>query len=51
MKLKPYSRYVGYEINFIQCLYGYRPAGPLDEIEKDIKEVTAEIQELLKDGL
>ena len=40
---------IGYEINFTKYLYKYEPPRPLEEIERDIKEVTAEIQELLKD--
>ena len=42
---------VGYEINFNQYFYKYIPPRPLEEIEKDIKQVTAEIQELLKEEL
>lgn len=42
---------VGYEINFTQYFYKYEPPRPLEEIEADIKKVTAEIQELLKDDL
>ena len=41
----------GYEINFTKYFYEYRPPRPLEEIEKDIKEVTGEIQELLKGEL
>ena len=40
---------VGYEINFTQYFYIYEPPRPLEEIEADINNVTAEIQELLKD--
>ena len=40
---------VGYEINFTQYFYVYEPPRPLEEIEADIKKVTAEIQELLKE--
>ena len=40
---------VGYEINFTQYFYKYEPPRPLEEIEKDIKNVTAEIQELLEE--
>ncbi len=40
---------IGYEINFTKYFYKYKPPRPLEEIERDIKEVTAEIQELLKD--
>jgi len=42
---------IGYEINFTQYFYKYVPPRPLDEIEKDIKEVTAEIQELIKEDV
>lgn len=40
---------IGYEINFTQYFYVYEPPRPLKEIEADINEVTAKIQELLKD--
>ena len=39
---------VGYEINFTQYFYIYKPPRPLDEIESDITKVTSEIQKLLK---
>ena len=42
---------IGYEINFNQYFYKYVPPRPLEEIEKDIKQLTAEIQELLKKEL
>jgi type I restriction enzyme M protein len=42
---------IGYEINFNQYFYKYVPPRPLEEIQKDIKQVTAEIQELLKEEL
>ena len=42
---------IGYEINFNKYFYEYVPPRPLEEIEKDIKQVTAEIQELLKEEL
>jgi len=42
---------IGYEINFTKYFYEYIPPRSLEEIEKDIKEVTAEIQELLKEEL
>lgn len=42
---------IGYEINFTQYFYKYVPPRPLDEIEKDIKEVTVEIQELIKEDV
>lgn len=40
---------VGYEINFTQYFYVYEPPRPLEEIEADIKKITSEIQELLKE--
>lgn len=40
---------VGYEINFTQYFYVYEPPRPLEEIEADIKKITAEIQELLEE--
>jgi len=42
---------IGYEINFTKYFYKYVPPRSLEEIEKNIKEVTAEIQELLKEEL
>lgn len=42
---------IGYEINFTKYFYEYKSPRPLEEIEKDIKEITAEIQELLKEEL
>jgi type I restriction enzyme M protein len=42
---------IGYEINFTQYFYQYQPPRPLEEIEKDIKKVTVEIQELIKEDL
>ena len=39
----------GYEINFTQYFYKYQPPRPLEEIEKDIKKVTDEIQKLIKE--
>jgi type I restriction enzyme M protein len=42
---------IGYEINFTKYFYKYVPPRPLEEIEKDIKEITGEIQELLKEEL
>ena len=42
---------VGYEINFTQYFYKYQAPRPLEEIERDIKAVTAEIQELIKEDL
>lgn len=40
---------VGYEINFTQYFYVYEPPRPLEEIEADIANITAEIQELVGD--
>lgn len=40
---------VGYGINFTQYFYVYEPPRPLEEIEADIKKVTLEIQDLLKE--
>ncbi len=42
---------IGYEINFTQYFYKYEPPRPLEEIEADIRKVTAEIQELIKEDL
>jgi len=42
---------IGYEINFTQYFYKYQPPRSLEDIERDIKEVTAEIQELIKEDL
>ncbi|MCL5674886.1 MAG: hypothetical protein M1501_03985 [Candidatus Omnitrophica bacterium] len=42
---------IGYEINFMQYFYKYIPPRSLDDIEKDINKVTAEIQKLLKEEL
>lgn len=42
---------IGYEINFTQYFYKYEPPRPLEEIEADIKAITAEIQELIKEDL
>jgi type I restriction enzyme M protein len=41
---------IGYELNFSQYFYKYEPPRPLEEIEEDIKKVTSEIQELLKES-
>ena len=40
---------IGYEINFTQYFYVYEPPRSLEEIESDIKKVTAKIQKLLKE--
>ena len=42
---------IGYEINFTQYFYKYVPPRSLEEIEKDIKKVTQEIQELIKEDV
>lgn len=42
---------IGYELNFTQYFYKYEPPRPLEEIEADIKKVTAEIQDLIKEDL
>ena len=42
---------IGYDINFTKYFYEYKPPRALEEIEKNIKEVTGEIQELLGGGL
>ncbi len=34
---------IGYEINFTQYFYEYKPPRPLEEIEEDIKKVTDEM--------
>jgi len=40
---------IGYEINFTQYFYTYTPPRPLEEIEKDIEQITQEIRELMGD--
>ena len=40
---------IGYEINFTQYFYTYTPPRPLEEIEKDIEQITQEIKELIGD--
>ena len=42
---------IGYEVNFTQYFYKYEAPRPLEEIEADIKAITAEIQELIKEDL
>ncbi len=42
---------IGYEINFTKHFYKYIPPRDLEEIENDIKKVTGEIDELLKEEL
>ena len=40
--------FVGYEINFNRYFYTYEPPRPLEEIEKDLKELEAEILKMVK---
>ena len=40
---------VGYKISFNRYFYKYQPPRPLQEIEADIKQVEAEILELLRE--
>ena len=40
---------IGYEINFTRYFYVYEPPRDLADIENDIKDVSSEIQELLKE--
>ncbi len=42
---------VGYEINFNRYFYRYQPPRPLEEIERDIRVVEAEILEMLREAL
>ena len=42
---------IGYEINFTKYFYEYKPPRPIEDIEKDIKNVIAEIQGLLEGEL
>jgi type I restriction enzyme M protein len=42
---------VGYEINFTKYFYKYEPPRDLEDIEADIKSITAEIDELVKEEL
>ncbi|MFU2192207.1 MAG: type I restriction-modification system subunit M [Methanobacterium sp.] len=49
--MDPKKDKIGYEINFTQYFYKYEPPRPLEEIERDINKVTAEIQELIKEDL
>jgi len=51
MKLKPYPEYVGYGINFTKYFCEYKQPRALEEIEKDIKEVTGEVQGLIKEDV
>ena len=40
---------VGYEINFNRYFYKYVPPRPLEEIDAELKQLEAEIAELLKE--
>jgi type I restriction enzyme M protein len=40
---------VGYEIPFTRYFYKYEPPRPVEEIEKEIKDIEDEIQEILKE--
>ena len=40
---------VGYEIPFTRHFYKYVPPRPLDEIDKELRQVSNEIMELLGD--
>jgi type I restriction enzyme M protein len=40
---------VGYEINFNRYFYKYQPPRPLEEIESDLKQLEAEILEMLQE--
>jgi type I restriction enzyme M protein len=42
---------VGYEINFTKYFYKYEPPRNLEDIEADIFQITAEIDELVKEEL
>ena len=42
---------IGYEINFTKYFYTYIPPRALEEIEADIKRVTGEIQDLVKEDV
>ena len=42
---------IGYEINFTQYFYEYKAPRPLDEIQKEINQVTKEIEDLQKEEL
>ena len=41
---------LGYEISFNRYFYAYKPPRPVDEIEKDLEKIEAEIASLLKEG-
>jgi type I restriction enzyme M protein len=40
---------VGYEINFNRYFYEYTPPRPIEEIDRDIKQLESEILDLLKE--
>ena len=40
---------VGYEIPFTRHFYRYTPPRPLEEIQKDLRVLVGEIQEMLKE--
>ena len=40
---------VGYEVNFNRYFYRYTPPRPLEEIEADIREIEADIIQMLGD--
>ncbi|ADL59051.1 SAM-dependent DNA methyltransferase [Methanothermobacter marburgensis] len=42
---------IGYEINFNQYFYKYKPPRSLEDINSDIQKLTSEILELIKDDL
>ncbi len=42
---------IGYELNFTQYFYKYKPPRPLDVIQKEIDTVTKEIKELQREEL
>jgi type I restriction enzyme M protein len=42
---------IGYELNFTQYFYKYVPPRHLEDIEADIKKVTGEIQELIREDV
>ncbi|MCB9361887.1 SAM-dependent DNA methyltransferase [Candidatus Woesearchaeota archaeon] len=42
---------IGYEINFTQYFYKYKPPRSLEDIQKDIDKITQEIQDLQKEEL
>lgn len=47
--IDPEKTKVGYEIPFNRHFYKYVPPRPLEEIDADLKAVSAEIMDLLKD--